>query len=88
MPKPLRLSEYDGLYDLIVDKNHLLRKIKVFGSMSKRAADMLRGYMETLGPVSDKDVMEAQDKFISVICRLEDGGEIYIVRAGDDEMVV
>ena len=24
----LRLTEYDGLYDLIVDKNHLLRKIK------------------------------------------------------------
>jgi len=25
----LRLSEYDGLYDLIVDKNHLLRKMKL-----------------------------------------------------------
>ena len=24
----LRLTEYDGLYDLIVDKDHLLRKIK------------------------------------------------------------
>jgi len=24
----LRLTEYDGLYDLIVGKNHLLRKIK------------------------------------------------------------
>ena len=54
----LRLTEYDGLYDLIVDKNHLLRKIKDhidFGFVNP----MLReSYCEKLGrPAKEPEMM-------------------------------
>ena len=83
----LREVESEVLALALVDVDPSIQEM-VFGSMSKRAADMLREHMETLGPVSDKDVMEARDKLISVIYRLEADGEIYIARAGGDEGIV
>lgn len=61
---------------------------KIFRNMSKRAASMLKEDMEFMGPVRLKDVEEAQQKIVSTIRRLEDGGEIVIARSGEDELVV
>jgi flagellar motor switch protein FliG len=61
---------------------------KIFKNMSKRAAGMLKEDMEFMGPIRLKDVEEAQQKIVSIIRRLEDGGEIVIARSGEDELVV
>jgi flagellar motor switch protein FliG len=61
---------------------------KIFRNMSKKAADMLKEDMEYMGPVRLKDVEEAQQKIISIIRHLEDTGEIFIARAGEDELVI
>lgn len=59
---------------------------KLYRNMSKNAATMLKEDMEFMGPVRKKDVYEAQDKIVSIIRRLEDCGEIVIVK-GSDELV-
>lgn len=58
---------------------------KIYRNMSKRAATMLKEEMEFLGPLSIKDVYEAKRKIVSVIRRLEEGGDIVIVRPGEYE---
>ena len=66
-------------------------KDKVFANMSKRAASMLQEEMEYMGPVKLRNVEEAQQKFVNIIRRLEDSGEIAINRGGaggNDEIVV
>ena len=60
---------------------------KVFKNMSKRAATMLKEDMEYMGPIRLSDVEEAQSKIMSICRRLEETGEIIIVRAGDDMLV-
>ena len=60
---------------------------KIFRNMSKRAASMLKEDMKFMGPVRLKDVHEAQDRITAIVCRLEEAGEIVIVRNADDEMV-
>jgi len=61
---------------------------KIFSNMSKKAAGQLKEDMDYMGPIRLKDAEEAQQKIISIIRRLEDDGEIYIARAGEDEQVV
>jgi len=61
---------------------------KIFYNMSKRAASMLREDMEYMGPVRLKDIEEEQQKIVSIIRHLEDAGEIVVVRAGEDELIV
>jgi len=61
---------------------------RIFKNMSKRAAEMLKEEMEYLGPVRLRDVEEAQQKIVSIIRRLEEAGEIVVVRGGEDELVV
>lgn len=61
---------------------------RIFKNMSKRAGEMLREEIEYLGPVRLRDVEEAQQKIVAVIRRLEDAGEIYIARGGEDEVLV
>lgn len=58
---------------------------KIYRNMSKRAATMLKEEIEFLGPLSIKDVYEAKRKIVSVIRRLEEGGDIVIVRPGEYE---
>ena len=58
---------------------------KIYRNMSKRAATMLKEEMEFLGPLSIKDVYEAKRKIVSVIRRLEESGDIVIVRPGEYE---
>ena len=59
-------------------------KEKIFKNMSQRARQMLQEEMEYMGPVRVKQIEEAQQKIISIIRRLEEAGEIVIIRGGED----
>jgi hypothetical protein len=56
---------------------------KIFNSMSKRAAQMLKEDMEVMGPIPVKDVKEAQEKIVAIIHHLEAVGEIMINNSGE-----
>ncbi|MCB1744999.1 MAG: flagellar motor switch protein FliG, partial [Gammaproteobacteria bacterium] len=49
---------------------------KIYGSLSKRAAEGLREEIELLGPMRLKDVEAAQDVIIQSVRRLEEEGQI------------
>jgi flagellar motor switch protein FliG len=49
---------------------------RIYGSISKRAAESLKEELEMLGPVRLKDVEVAQDAIIQVVRRLEEEGQI------------
>jgi len=49
---------------------------KIYGSISKRAAESLKEELEMLGPVRLKDVEAAQDTIIQIVRRLEEEGQI------------
>lgn len=63
-------------------------KSKIFRNMSKRQAEIIMEDMEFLGPVRLKDVEDAQQRVVAVIRRLEEAGEIVIVRGREDEIIV
>jgi flagellar motor switch protein FliG len=63
-------------------------KEKIFANMSQRAADMIKEDMEYMGPVRVRNVEEAQQRIVAIIRRLEELGEIEILRAGEEELVV
>ncbi len=60
---------------------------KIFGNMSKRAAELLRDDMEAKGPVRLADVEAAQKEILTVARKLADDGEIMLGGASGDEMV-
>jgi len=60
---------------------------KIFGNMSKRAAELLKDDMEAKGPVRLSEVETAQKEILVVVRRLADEGEIMLGGAGGDEMV-
>ena len=49
---------------------------KIYGGISKRAAESLKEELEMLGPVRLKDVEASQDAIIQVVRRLEEEGQI------------
>jgi len=53
-------------------------KQKIFCSMSRRAANILKDDLEYMGPVSLKDIEEAQQRIVSVVRHLDESGEIFI----------
>lgn len=59
---------------------------KIFGNMSQRAAQIVKEDMEFMGPVRVRQVEEAQQRFVSVIRRLEEAGDITISH-GDDDVI-
>ncbi len=61
---------------------------KIFRNMSKRAGTLLREDMDFMGPLRLRDVEESQQKIVNVIRKLEEGGDIIIARAGEEELVV
>lgn len=80
-----------------VDNNDLVIALKgasefvtdaIFTNLSKRAADTLKEDLEFLGPVRLTVVEEAQHKIVGVIRRLEEAGEIYLNRGGEDAIVI
>jgi flagellar motor switch protein FliG len=60
---------------------------KIYSNMSERAAAIIKEDLEFMGPIRVKQVEEAQQKIVAVIRRLEDAGQIVIVRGGEDQLV-
>lgn len=63
-------------------------KTKVFGNISKRAAEMLAEDLSSLGPVKVADVEAAQMEIINIARRLEAEGKIMIARGGSEDAFV
>jgi len=63
-------------------------KAKIMQNISKRAAETLEENMEYLGPVRLRAVEEAQQRIVALVRRLEEEGEIEVVRGQGDELVV
>ena len=59
----------------------------IFGSMSSRAAEMVREDLENLGPAKLSDVEAAQQKIIKIVKKLEEAGTIIIAGAGGGDLV-
>lgn len=57
---------------------------KIFGNMSKRAAELLRDDLEAKGPVKVSDVESAQKEILTIARRMADSGEINLGGGGDD----
>ncbi len=63
-------------------------QVKIFGNMSKRAAEGIAEDMEYMGPVRLGDVEEAQQRVVEVIRSLEEAGTITIGKGGKDAEMV
>jgi len=63
-------------------------KDRIMKNISKRAQENLKESMQFLGPVRLRDVEDAQQKIVNLIRRLEDEGEVMVMRGGRDEVVV
>jgi flagellar motor switch protein FliG len=60
---------------------------RIFRNLSRRAGEMLREDIESMGPARLRDVEEAQQRVVQVIRRLDEAGEIIIARGGEDAIV-
>jgi len=60
---------------------------KIFGNMSKRAADMLKEDMEYAGPVRLREIEEAQQHIVNTIRGMIESGEIADYRSEGGEML-
>lgn len=60
----------------------------IFANMSQRMGDTVKSEMEYLHNVRVRDVEEAQQKVVAIIRRLEDEGEIVIIKSGKDDIIV
>ncbi|CBL46751.1 Flagellar motor switch protein [gamma proteobacterium HdN1] len=60
---------------------------KIFGNMSKRAAELLRDDLETRGPVKVSEVEGAQKEILAIARRMAESGEITLGGKGGDEMI-
>jgi len=57
---------------------------KIFGNMSKRAAELLRDDLDAKGPLRIADVDEAQKQIVSAARKLVDDGKLMIGSGGND----
>ncbi|CEK11237.1 flagellar motor switch protein FliG [Legionella hackeliae] len=62
-------------------------KEKIFGNMSKRAADLLRDDLEMQGPVKVSEVEKAQRDILAIARSLAEEGKIALGTKGGDEMI-
>jgi flagellar motor switch protein FliG len=62
-------------------------KEKIYENMSERAANMLKEELDYLGPVRIKDVEQAQKEILEIARRLEEQGEIMLVRGEDEQLI-
>ena len=63
-------------------------KEKIFGNMSKRAAEMLRDDLEAKGPVRLSEVETAQKEILTITRRLADEGQIMLGGGGGGEEMI
>lgn len=59
----------------------------VFANVSSRMAESIRSDLEVTVNVRLRDVEEAQQRIVGVIRRLEEAGELIIVKSGKDEII-
>ncbi len=59
-------------------------KDKVFGNMSKRAAELLKDDLDAKGPVRLSEVEEAQKEIVTTARRLADEGSLMLGTGGDE----
>lgn len=59
-------------------------KEKIFGNMSKRAAELLRDDLEAKGPVKLSEVEGAQKEILAIARRMADAGEIMLGGKGEE----
>lgn len=60
----------------------------IFENMSQRMSETVRSEIEYLHNVRVRDVEDAQQKVVAVIRRLEEEGEIVILKGGKDDIIV
>lgn len=63
-------------------------KDKIFRNISKRAADLLKEDLESLGPLRLSDVEASQQEIVNIAKRLEAEGKIIISRGGEADALV
>jgi flagellar motor switch protein FliG len=63
-------------------------KNRIIHNMSERASKMLADDIAALGPVRLTQVEEAQGRIVAVIRRLEEAEEIFVMRGGEDDILV
>jgi flagellar motor switch protein FliG len=63
-------------------------RTRIIRNMSERAGKMLEEDMTALGPVRLRQVEEAQGRVVAVIRRLEEAEEIFVMRGGEDDLLV
>jgi flagellar motor switch protein FliG len=61
---------------------------KIFKNMSQRAKEILKEDIELLGPVRVRDVEEKQQRIVQIIRKLDESGEIIIVRGGAQNALI
>ncbi|MEG2295524.1 MAG: flagellar motor switch protein FliG [Oscillospiraceae bacterium] len=59
----------------------------IFKNMSQRMAETIKTDLEYLHNVRMKDVEEAQQRIVAIIRKLEDEGELVIMKGGKDEVI-
>ncbi|MEG2813225.1 MAG: flagellar motor switch protein FliG [Oscillospiraceae bacterium] len=60
----------------------------IFRNMSKRSAETIKSDLEFTHNVRLRDVEEAQQRIVAIIRRLEEEGELVIMKGGKDEIIV
>lgn len=60
----------------------------ILTNMSKSAREILKEDMELLGPIRLIVVEESQHRIVAIIRKLEEAGEIFINRGGEDAIIV
>ncbi|NOZ25423.1 MAG: flagellar motor switch protein FliG [Nitrospirae bacterium] len=63
-------------------------KEKIFRNMSKRAVQILKEEIESMGPVRVSDVEKAQQNIVNVARKLEEEGKIIIAGKGEEDLIV
>lgn len=59
----------------------------IFANMSSRMAESIKSDLEITTNVRMKDVEEAQQRIVNIIRKLEEDGELVIMKAGKDEII-
>ena len=60
----------------------------ILDNTSKRLQEMIKEDIEVMGPIRVRDVEEAQQKIVNIIRRLDESGEIIILRSGEEDVIV